>query len=204
MLKSAEQGYVPAQAGMGHLYIAGITYPGPIPHRADAEKWFRVAAAQGDADAQFWLGTAYQRGWFGAFDDREALKWVRKAAAQGLPPAQVCLGQMYEEGEGVSQSDSLAASWYRKAADHYSDVGGVREAETELAGMYRDGRLAKDEQAYMWLAIVDSSLDPPTDSDVKWVARRMTKAQIAQGQRLAEDWVRRHMRPHEVATPRTS
>jgi len=65
--------------------------------------------------------------------------------------------------------------------------------------MYRDGRLPKDEQAYMWFAILDSSLDPPTDGDVKWVARYLTKVQIAQGQRLAEDWVRRHKRPHEVA-----
>lgn len=123
MLKSAQQEYAPAQAGMAHLYIAGIKYAGPIPHRADAEKWFRLAAEQGDADAQFWLGTAYQRGWFGAFDDREALKWLSKAAAQGLPTAQCSVGQMYEHGEGVPQSYSSAASWYREAADHFSDVG---------------------------------------------------------------------------------
>jgi hypothetical protein len=83
MLQSAEQEFVPAQAGMGELYIAGVKDDGPIPHRGDAEKWFRLAAAQGDAEAQFWLGAAYQGGWFGAFDDREALKWLRKAAAQG-------------------------------------------------------------------------------------------------------------------------
>ena len=58
MIKSAEQEYAPAQAGMGKLYIAGVKNNGPIPHRADAEKWFRLAAAEGDADAQFLLGTA--------------------------------------------------------------------------------------------------------------------------------------------------
>jgi Sel1 repeat len=84
MLKSAEQEYVPAQAGMGRLYIAGVKDNGPIPHRSDAEKWFRLAAAQGDADAQFWLGAAYQRGWFGAFNDQEALKWL------GRPPHKDC------------------------------------------------------------------------------------------------------------------
>jgi TPR repeat protein len=203
MLKSAEQEYVPAQTGMGELYIAGAKDDGPIPHRSDAEKWFRLAAAQGDANAQFWLGAAYQRGWFGAFDDQEALKWLRKAAAQGLPNAQFRLGQMYEDGEGVPESNPLAASWYRKAADHSpAYLGGVWEAEVQLSYMYRDGRLKDKVQAYMWFAIVGSSVDPPTDYDVKQVARHMTRAQIVQAQRLAEDWVKRHpwQRQTNVAT----
>jgi len=203
MLKSAEQEYVPAQAGMGKLYIAGVKDNGPISHRGDAEKWFRLAAAQGDADAQFWLGTAYQRGWFGGFDDREAFRWLRKAAAQGLPDAQFSLGQMYEDGEGVPESNSLAASWYRKAADHSpAYLGGVWEAEVQLAYMYRDGRLKDKVQAYMWFAIVGSSVDPPTDDDMKRVARHMTRAQIFQAQRLAEDWIKRHpwQRQTNVAT----
>jgi TPR repeat protein len=203
MLKSAEQEYVPAQTGMGELYIAGAKDDGPIPHRGDAEKWFRLAAAQGDANAQFWLGAAYQRGWFGAFDDQEALKWLRKAAAQGLPNAQFRLGQMYEDGEGVPESNPLAASWYRKAADHSpAYLGGVWEAEVQLSYMYRDGRLKDKVQAYMWFAIVGSSVDPPTDYDMKQVARHMTRAQIVQAQRLAEDWVKRHpwQRQTNVAT----
>jgi hypothetical protein len=193
MLKSAEQEYAPAQAGIGRIYIAEGKDNGPIPHRADADKWLSLAAAQGDADAQFWLGTAYQRGWFGGFDDREAFHWIRKAAAQGLPMAQFSLGQMYEDGEGVPECDSLAASLYRKAADHSpAYVGGVWEAEVQLAYMYRDGRLKDKVQAYMWFAIVGSSLDPPVDGDVKEVARHMTRAQIVQAQRLAEDWIKRH------------
>ncbi len=193
MLKSAEQEYVPAQAGMGKLYIAGVEDNGPLPHRADAEKWFRLAAAQGDADGQFWLGRAYQRGWFGGFDDREALYWLTKAAAQGLPIAQFSLGQMYEEGEGVPESDSLAASWYSKAADHSpAYLSGVWEAEVQLAYMYRDGRLKDKVQAYMWFAIVGSSVDPSSDEDMKQVARQMTRAQIVQAQRLARDWIKRH------------
>jgi len=193
MLKSAEQEYVPAQAGMGQLYIVGAHDNGPIPHRADAEKWFRLAAAQGDADAQFWLGKAYQRGWFGGLDDREAFQWLTKAATQGLPNAQFSLGQMYEDGEGVPENDSLAASWYRKAADHSpAYVGGVWEAEVQLTNMYRDGRLKDKVQAYMWFAIVRSSVDPSSDEDMKQVARHMTRAQIVQAQSLAKDWIKRH------------
>jgi TPR repeat protein len=105
---------------------------------------------------------------------------------------------MYEDGEGIPESDSLAASWYRKAADHFPEdlmgSGGAWEAEVQLTYMYREGRLPKDDvQAYMWLAIVGASVDPP-DDDVKNLARHMTRAQIVQAHRLAEDWVKRHRR----------
>jgi TPR repeat protein len=75
--------------------------------------------------------------------------------------AQFSLGQMYEDGEGVPESNSLAASWYRKAADHSpARLGGVWEAEVPLAYMYRDGRVKDKVQAYMWFAIVGSSVAP--------------------------------------------
>jgi len=203
MRKSAEQGYVPAQAGMGETYLYNITYHGAIPDFSDADRWLRMAATQGDADAQLWLGHGYRRGWFGAFDDREALKWLRKAAAQGLPWAQWELGQMYEEGEGVPQSDSLAASWYRKAADHLTYAGGVpmaggvREAAIELAYMYRDGRLPRDYvEAYMWFVVRSFGMDTD-DDDVKWAAQHMTKTQLAQAQRRTQDWIKRHTAPPE-------
>src|SRR5713101_9909527 len=196
MLKSAEQGYVPAQEVIGKMYLMGIRDNGPIPDYGDADRWLRLAATQGDADAQFWLGTGYERGWFGGTDYREALKWLRKAAAQGLPNAQYCLGQMYEEGKGVPESDSLAASWYRKAADHFPRAGhegGIWKAEVQLVNLYRYGRLPKDDtEAYMWFAIVGSSVVPADDYDMKWAAQHMTKAQIVQAQRMAEDWIKRH------------
>lgn len=197
MRKSAERDYVPAQAGMAALYLNGVDYYGPIPYRDEAERWLRLAAQQGDADAQFWLGTAYQRGWLGALDDRRALYWIKKAASQGLPLAQFRLGQMYEDGEGIPQKSTLAANWYRKAADHSpSWIGGVFEAEVQLADMYRNGRLAKDDvQAYMWFAIVGSAQESQDDSDIKRIARHMSKVQIVQAQRMAEDWIKRHRRP---------
>jgi TPR repeat protein len=200
MLKSAEQGYVPSQEGIGEMYLNNVRHNGAIPDYADADRWLRLAARQGYADAQFWLGTGYERGWFGVIDYREAHKWLRKAAKQGLPNAQFGLGQMYEDGEGVPESDSLAASWYRKAADHAPPyLGGVWEAEAQLASMYRDGRLPEDNvQAYMWFAIIGSSVDPPTDDDTKRVARHMTKAQIVQAQRMAEDWIKRHKRQRQA------
>lgn len=163
MLKSAQQGFVPAQAGMGQIYLKKAKGSSTFRDYGDADRWLRLVAMQGDAQAQFWLGTGYEQGWFGVADYHEALKWLRKAARQGLPDAQFSLGQMYADGEGVPESDVTAARWYRKAADHSpSYLGGIWEAEVQLAYMYRNGRLPKDDvQAYMWFAIVGSTTDPP-------------------------------------------
>ena len=192
MLTSAEQGYVPAQEGIGGIYLGSLGPSTVVGDYGEAERWLRLAAMRGDADAQFWLGANYERGVFGGIDYREALRWLRKAAAQGQPDAQFCLGQMYELGEGVAESDLMAASWYRKAADHFSDVSTVWQAQVQLAYMSRDGRLPNYVEAYMWLAIVGSSLVPPAPDEVKVVARYMSKDQIAEGQRRAEDWIKRH------------
>ena len=194
MLKSAEQGYVPAEAGMGETYLRGLSREnGAIPNYADADRWLRLAAIRGNADAQFWLGNAYERGLFGATDYREALKWLRKSADQGLPWAQYTLAQMYEGGEGVSESDVLAATWYRKAADHFTDAGGVWEAITEMVYLYRDERLPKNGvEDYMWSAILESCSSPPSDTDTQRAARQISRAQINEAQLLARDWIQKH------------
>jgi TPR repeat protein len=192
MMRSAKQGYIPAETMIGCRYLDNHV-SGPVPKYADAERWLRAAATQGDAEAQLWLGLGYDRGYFGRTDHQESLKWLRRSAAQGLPDAQVALAQMYEDGRGVSRSDEDAAYWYRRAADHFSDVSGVFQAETELAYMYRDGRLKRnDVEAYMWFAIIDDSVDPPTDEGVKELAEEMTPVQIAEAQANVTVWIKHH------------
>jgi TPR repeat protein len=200
MLKSAEQDYVPAQRGMGQIYLSRVEGKGPVRNYGEADEWLRRAAMQGDAEAQFWLGTGYEQGWFGVTDYREAFNWLRIAARQGLPDAQFCLGQMYQDGEGIPESNTVAARWFRRAADHTpSYLGGVWEAKVELANMYHDGRLPKDVvQEYMWSAIVSAYSNNPTDDEIKKLARHMTKAQLGEAQRLARDWITRHPLEPEI------
>jgi uncharacterized protein len=119
LLRSAEQGYAPAQEAMGMMYM------GANGDYGKADMWLRRAAEQGDAEAQFWLGAAYEQGRIGTTDYREAFKWLQKAAEQGHVDAQASLGQMYENGEFVSQNYALAAKWYRKAAEHVPNLGGA-------------------------------------------------------------------------------
>ena len=70
--------------------------------------WFRTAAEQGNAYAQFNLGLMYKKGEGVSHDDARAFIWLRLAALQGLAFAQNHLGAMYYHGRGVVQSDEEA------------------------------------------------------------------------------------------------
>jgi len=83
----------------------------------EAVKWFKKAAEQGFAKAQYSLGAMYAKGRGVGQNDNEAVKWLRKAADQGFAEAQYNLGAMYTNGRGVVQSDNEAVKWFKKAAE---------------------------------------------------------------------------------------
>jgi TPR repeat protein len=56
--------------------------------KAEAGKWYRLAAEQGNADAQYNLGIMYDEGEGVPQDRAEAVKWLRLAAEQGHANAQ--------------------------------------------------------------------------------------------------------------------
>ena len=68
---------------------------------AQAAAWYRKAADQGYADAQFNLAAMYAQGQGVAQDNEQAIVWYRKAADQGNAAAQNNLGWMYAKGLGV-------------------------------------------------------------------------------------------------------
>ena len=80
-------------------------------------RWFRLAAEQGNAAAQFSLGFMYSERRGVLKDEAEAVRWYRLAAEQGDAPAQFNLGNMYSEGEGVPKDAAEAVRWYRLAAE---------------------------------------------------------------------------------------
>ena len=85
---------------------------------SEAVEWFRKAAAQGNAGAQYSLGLMYAVGRGGLHkDEAQAVDWYRKAAEQGEANAQNVLGLMYAEGRGRLPKDpARAAEWLRKSA----------------------------------------------------------------------------------------
>jgi uncharacterized protein len=101
----------------------------------EAVRFYRLAANQGFAPAQFQLALIYDRGGGGLHrDDTEIVKLLRLAADQGFAPAQGGLGLMFEQGRGVTQSYSEAIRLYRLAAEH-----GVSAATERLQALTAAG-----------------------------------------------------------------
>ena len=80
-------------------------------------EWFHKAAEQGNAEAQFELGEAYDDGVGVEQDYSRAAEWYRKAAEQGYAEAQNSLGACYYNGSGVAKDQAKAVEWFQKAAE---------------------------------------------------------------------------------------
>lgn len=81
-----------------------------------AVREWRPLAKQGNADAQFFLGSMYDHGEGVPQNYAEAVRWYRLAAEQGHAIAQHYLGAMYSFGQGVPQNYALAYMWSNLAA----------------------------------------------------------------------------------------
>jgi len=151
---------------------------------AEAVKWYRLAAAQGDADAQYNLGVMYDNGQGVVQDYAEAVKWYRLAAAQGDADAQYNLGVMYDNGQGVVQDYTEAVKWYRLAA-----AQGNAKAQSNLGVMYGRGQGVIQDyvRAHMWfnLAAVKGNADAVKNRNI--VAKSMTPQKIEEAQKLARE-----------------
>ena len=107
-----------------------------------AARFFRIAAAQGDAKAQFNLALFYQQGLGVEQNGSEAFHWYHEAAEQGVAEAQFNLALCYQQGLGVEQNDSEAVHWYHKAAEQ-----GIAEAQFNLALCYQQGEGVEKNQS---------------------------------------------------------
>jgi TPR repeat protein len=95
------------------MYFAGEGVP---QNDAEAVRWFRLAADQGNADAQLHLGFMYDTGRGVSQNDAEAVRWFRLAADQGNAGAQFALGTKYFIGRGLPQDYAEAYKWFNLAA----------------------------------------------------------------------------------------
>ena len=113
---------------LGEAYYFGL---GKEQSCADAARWFREAAEEGNADAETYLAEMYYLGLGVSQDYAEAAAWFRKAAEQGDACAEGYLTEMYYRGHGVRQDYAEAARWCLKAAEQ-----GNEDADSYLGVMY--------------------------------------------------------------------
>jgi len=125
LLKSADKGYVRAQAAVGIDYADGKG----LPH--DAQKavyYLGLAAAQGSRGAQAKLGEIYENGEGVPADQARALEYYKSSAAQHDTNAEFALGVAYEFGNGVPHNRAMAIQYLRQSSSDGNDTYG-----TELA-----------------------------------------------------------------------
>ena len=108
---------VAQEDALGYAYSAVLA-----EDYVEAAKWFRVAAKQGNADAQLYLGGMYDDGEGVPENDADAAKWYRLAAEQGNATAQMILGAKYLNGEGVPEDFVQAYKWTNLAAAQGNDA----------------------------------------------------------------------------------
>ena len=125
--EKAEKGDVTAQDAMGVRYATG---DGVKLSCFEAARWFRRAAEQGDAKAQYHLALYYYDG--DRIDYKQAASWYRKAAEQGFAPAQNKLGVMCAVGRGGSEDLGEAIKWFRCAAEQGDATAKANLAKTVL------------------------------------------------------------------------
>jgi hypothetical protein len=132
------------------MYSNGYGVP---EDRVQATEWYRKAAEQGYAEAQFALGWMYyKRDVMGIDHDPESTSlsfyWRKRAADQGHEGAALLLARMLAEGVGTNEDEGEAAKWYRKAAELGNPL-----AQFELGAIYEYGiGVPQDyKQAVYWL-----------------------------------------------------
>ena len=165
---------------------------------AEAKKWIRKAAEQGNSDAQKWLAsngaehvtappepttTASQTS--GHSDNLSMEKMQidhnRIAAENGDAIAQNILGVMYADGNGVSKDPTEAVKWFRKAADQgnangqvnlgvmYANGTGIVKDTVKAGELFRKAADQGNTDAKMWLESMDVQIKPEQNRNTEIV-----------------------------------
>ncbi len=200
-----------AQNDMGIMYRQGW---GVTQDSAEAVNWFRRAADQDFVAAQNNLGDMYAVGLGVPRDYDEAVKCFAWLQNRTLLTRKTFSESPMRTDSSCSKADADALAWYRRAANKVYDSSHLtlmHSPQYNLAAMYASGRgISKDNvQAYMWFTLAaklgdirspdplgvvsfGSSKETALEQRDK-VAALMTRAEIAEGEKLAREWS-----PHPV------
>lgn len=184
--KAAEKGDARSQWILAGLYERGI---GVTASQSEALRWYKASATQGNADAMFRVGQICGRGEGVAQDRNEATRWYLKAAEQGHIEASYYMGYRYQHGKGATQNFPEAVRWYSKAAE-----SGNVEAMHGLGSLYLLGQGVPQNQveAYKWFNLAAVSGQKEFTQSRDRLAKKLSSAQLAEGQKLASEWVKKH------------
>jgi TPR repeat protein len=191
ILDEANAGVVTSQEIVALFYQLGT---GVKADPAEAAKWFRKAAEQGNAFSMDRLGEHYRDGQGVPQDYAQAALWFQKAADLRDLDGERDLALLYFKGLGVPKSPTDGIKWMRKAAD-----GGLADAQYRLGMSYKIGFGVPQDysEAYFWLNLaVASGLDSDTQKSAfenrVEVEKRLTPERLADVQASCMRWAAEH------------
>jgi TPR repeat protein len=148
---------------------------------------FMSAAEKGEAIARFELGMLHEKGEVVPQSHKEAAKWFRLAAYDGYAPAQMFLGLLYLSNKATQANPTEAVKYLTLAAEQdYAD------AQFILGGIYFGDTVVPHDyvQAYKWFRIAAAKGNGASENPIDQVAKRMTPQQVAEAERLAEEFTK--------------
>ena len=181
---------------LGFHYANGL---GVAKDEVEAVKWYRKAAEQKYAEAEYFLGVCYDQGQGVAQDHAEAVKWYREAANQEYAEAQNELGLCYshEPFEGLIPVRAFvkAVEWYREAANQ-----GYAEAQYNLGFCYFLGQGVSQDyvQAYKWLNLAAAQGKTKAAEFLNASALHLSPEAIAEAERLSREFAPRKQGEREM------
>jgi len=113
LLPVAVAGNATAQLWLANMYRRGY---GVKRNYAEAARWYRAAAEQGEPSAMYNYAVHLRDGVGVTADAAEASRWFQRGAESGHPESMLNLGLRYFHGRGVDRDEVLGYAWVYKAA----------------------------------------------------------------------------------------
>lgn len=147
--KAADMGSDEAQCELGFWYCNGER--GLEKDIAESNRWFLMAANNGNDEAQFQIGVKYDYGIGVRKSHKEALKWFMRAASKENIRALYTTGRCYYYGDGVRVDENMAFYYLRRSAERGYMPAMYMVGDFYCTGYYRSNAVDKDdEQAVKW------------------------------------------------------
>ncbi len=156
------------------LTAAGAPVAGPM-----------APADQEAVGSQSKIGFMIERGRNVPQDYAEARRRFLKAAASGDGMAEFGLGVLSARGLGTPKDYVEAERWFRKAAER-----GVGAAQFNLGVLYAHGLGVSQDYvlAHLWFSLAVAQGEEGAKAALDEAAARMAPSEIAEAERLANDW----------------
>ena len=106
----------------------------PLEERDEAAEQLEQLAEDGDAYAQYIIGTAYRDGGLLIPDTAKAQKFLERAAEQDLDAAQYALGKLYLSDDADVHDPAKGIYWLKRSADNGNDFAAYQLGKEYLSG----------------------------------------------------------------------